>query len=173
MEPVFIIILSISSSILVFAAVFFVINRIFRNEEKKRNIELLSDTKRITIPMRLQAYERLILFLERISPDAMLIRVKNNAKTNADLHLSLLKNIRSEFEHNLSQQLYVGSQTWEAIKQTKETIIALINDTAQTLNPNDASLGLTKAIFDNMVELGEAPAYFAIEMLKKEARQMF
>lgn len=173
MEPVFIVILSIASALLVFGATFFVLNRMLQNQERKQNIELLADTRRITIPMRLQAYERLILFLERISPDAMILRVKNNAVTNSDLHLMLLKTIRNEFEHNLSQQLYVGSQTWETVKKAKEDIASLINDAAKGVKPTDASLGLSKAIFDKLVEIGEPPTTEAIEALKHEARKIF
>ncbi|MDR1055916.1 MAG: hypothetical protein LBL90_08900 [Prevotellaceae bacterium] len=173
MESVFIIVLSIASALLVFGAVFFVLNRMLQHEDRKRQMELLANTRRITIPMRLQAYERLILFLERISPDTMIMRVRNDAVTNADLHLLLLKTIRSEFEHNISQQLYVGSQTWELIKLAKEGIATLINDAAKVLNPNDPSINLSKAIFDKLVELGELPTAQAIESLKKEARQIF
>ena len=173
MEPVFTVILCLGVALLVFSATYLVLNRMLQNEDRKRGIELLSNTRNITIPMRLQAYERLILFLERISPDVMIMRVKNEAVTNADLHLLLLKTIRSEFQHNISQQLYVGSQTWESIKQAKEEVAALINDAAKDLKPTDAAIGITKAIFDKLVELGESPTGAALEALKKEARQMF
>lgn len=173
MEPVFILVMSIGSALLVFGAVYFVLNRMLQNEERKRSVELLADSRRITLPMRLQAYERLILFLERISPDSMVIRVKNDVKTNADLHLQLLKTIRSEFEHNLSQQLYVGSATWETVKQAKEEVATLINDAAKGQNPNDAAIMLSKVIFEKLVEMGESPTAAALETLKKEARQLF
>ena len=173
MESIFIVIICFGSALLVFGAVIFVLNRMLQNDERKRQAEIIADTRRITIPMRLQAYERLILFLERITPDSMVIRVKNEALTNADLHLMLLKTIRNEFEHNLSQQLYVGTQAWEDVKKAKEDIATLINDAAKTQNPTEASIGLSKAIFDKLVEAGESPTAMAIEELKKEARKIF
>jgi hypothetical protein len=122
--------------------------------------------------MRLQAYERLILFLERISPDALLLKVKSRANTNADLHLAILQQIRSEYEHNISQQLYVGDETWTSVKEAKEQIVLLINDISKRVDSDGSSIQLAKLILDKLMEDGESPVSPAIRKLKAEAKKI-
>jgi hypothetical protein len=135
-------------------------------------MELLKSSKAITVPMRLQAYERLILFLERISPDNLLLRLKNQTRTNYDLHLAILQQIRSEYEHNISQQLYVSDAIWSRVKKTKEQVTLYINDIAKDTNPNADSIGLAKLILDKLMEDGESPVSETIREIKAEARKL-
>ena len=99
-------------SIFVFLAGYLAIERLLREETKRRKAELTQNNQKITIPVRLQAYERLVLYLERISPESLLIRVNQPNLTNKKLQAKLLQNIRAEWEHNLSQQLYVSNNAW-------------------------------------------------------------
>jgi hypothetical protein len=122
--------------------------------------------------MRLQAYERLILFLERISPDTLLLKVKNHAKTNADLHLAILQQIRSEYEHNISQQLYVSDEIWSLVKEAKEKTLLLVNDMSQHVASDGNALQLSKLILDKLMNNGESPVDSAIQKLKAEARKI-
>jgi regulator of sigma D len=122
--------------------------------------------------MRLQAYERLILFLERISPDALLLKLKNQALTNSDLHLAILQQIRMEYEHNISQQLYVSDAIWSRIKETKEQIALFINDIAKQSNPNSASIDLAKQILDKLMEEENSLISETIKAIKAEARKI-
>jgi hypothetical protein len=122
--------------------------------------------------MRLQAYERLILFLERISPDTLLLRLKSQCRTNADLHLAILQQIRSEYEHNLSQQLYVSDEIWSCIKETKEQIVVLVNEIANHTRSDGDSMVLAKLIMDKIVEYGESPVSATIRKIKAEARKI-
>ncbi|MDR1582890.1 MAG: hypothetical protein LBS55_06460 [Prevotellaceae bacterium] len=166
------IILIIAFGVLLTASIYLVLNRILLSDERRRNIELLKSSKSITIPMRLQAYERLILFLERISPDTLVLRLKGQARTNSDLQLAILLQIRSEYEHNLSQQLYVGDEIWTCVKTTKEQIVMLVNDIASRINPDADSVNLAKLIFDKLVEDGESPVSESIRKIKAEARKL-
>jgi hypothetical protein len=122
--------------------------------------------------MRLQAYERLIIFLERISPDSLLLKVKNKALTNADLHLAILQQIRLEYEHNISQQLYVSDEIWSLVKETKEQVTMLVNDIAKNSDPKVASIDLAKQILDNLMENGKSPVAETIKEIKAEARRI-
>jgi hypothetical protein len=149
-----------------------ILNRVLTSDEKRRNIELLKSSKTITVPVRLQAYERLILFLERISPDVLLLRLKSQARTNSDLHLAILQQIRSEYEHNISQQLYVSDEIWLYVKETKEQIVMLINDLAKRTDPDADSINLAKLILDKLVEDGGSPVSATIKKLKFEARKI-
>ena len=159
-------------AILVLATCYLVLNRNLKADEKRRDTELLLASKRITLPMRLQAYERLILFLERISPDSMLLRLKGQAHTNADLHLAMLQNIRSEYEHNISQQLYVSQDVWEKIKAAKEYVKVFLNEAAKEVSPGEASINLSKIIFDKLIAEGESPVLQTINELKHEAQKI-
>jgi hypothetical protein len=122
--------------------------------------------------MRLQAYERLILFLERISPESILVRVNKKGMLASDFQNSLLGNIRAEWEHNLSQQLYVSKEAWELVKNAKENIISLINISSEKVAPNDSSFELSRKILETFSELDANPTTIAIDFLKKEVKNI-
>ncbi|MDR0386332.1 MAG: hypothetical protein LBH60_09685 [Prevotellaceae bacterium] len=166
------IIIIIAFGALLLASTYLVLNRILLSDERRRNIELLKSSKSITVSMRLQAYERLILFMERISPDTLLLRQRSQARRNSDLHLAILQQIRMEYEHNLSQQLYVSDKIWSCVKTTKEEIIMSINDLAKQTDSNADSINLAKLILDKLIEDGESPVAETIKQIKAEARQI-
>jgi hypothetical protein len=166
------IIIIVSFCVLLPASIYLVLNRVLTSDERRRNIELLKSSKSITVPIRLQAYERLILFLERISPDALLLRLKSQYRRNSDLHLAILQQIRSEYEHNMSQQLYVSDEIWSSVKETKDRIIMTVNDIAKHTDSDADSINLAKLIFEKLVEDGESPVSATIRQLKAEARKI-
>jgi hypothetical protein len=166
------VLVSFIPAMLVLLACYLVLNRSLKADEKRRDSELLLTSKRITLPMRLQAYERLILFLERISPDSMLLRLTGQAQTNSDLHLAMLQNIRSEYEHNLSQQLYVSHEVWEKVKSAKEYVVVFLNEAAKETKPDETSFNLSKMIFDKLITEGESPVQQTLIELKSEAQKI-
>ncbi len=95
---------------------------------------LLQTVKTIT-PIKLQAYERIVLFLERISTESLIMRTVKPGMTAQQLHSALIANIRSEYEHNLSQQIYMSNEAWEMVKNAKGTVIRIINNIATKLPP--------------------------------------
>ena len=117
-------------SIVVLAGVYFIMNSFFENEWKRKAQDVRAkeqDSKlKILLPIRLQAYERLILFLERINPNSSLARVRKPGMTSSDIQLALVQNIRDEFEHNMVQQLYVSEDAWQMIKTVKEEMIKFL-----------------------------------------------
>ncbi|MDR1897886.1 MAG: hypothetical protein LBR10_13960 [Prevotellaceae bacterium] len=166
------IILIIAFGSLLLVSIYVILNRILLSDERRRNVELLKSSKSITVPIRIHAYERLILFLERISPDSLLLKLKNQAQTNSDLHLAMLQQIRLEYEHNLSQQLYVSIKIWESVKATKENIILSINDLAKHTDPNASSIDLANKILDKLISDGESPVSETIKEIKTEAQKL-
>ncbi|MDR1594807.1 MAG: hypothetical protein LBS43_10070 [Prevotellaceae bacterium] len=166
------IIIIVAFGVLLITSIYLVLNRVLTSDERRRNIELLKSSRTITVPMRLQAYERLILFLERISPDTLLLRLKSQCRTNSDLHLAILQQIRSEYEHNISQQLYVSDEIWSCVKETKEQIVVLVNEIANRTRSDGDSMILTKLIMDKLVENGESPVSATIRKIKAEARKI-
>ena len=98
--------------LLVLLTTYYLLRDFFKNEERKRYYEMRRETAKSLNPIKLTAYERLALFLERIRPDSLIMRVQTGNMTSGDLHLMLLTTIREEFEHNVTQQIYVGKEVW-------------------------------------------------------------
>ncbi|MBT4968423.1 MAG: hypothetical protein HOM80_05400, partial [Bacteroidetes bacterium] len=110
-------------AVIVFFTAFYLIKFFLKNETDKKYIENKALVNKETILLRLQAYERLVLFLERMSPSAMVMRMNKNNLSAADFHLQLLSTVRSEFEHNLAQQLYISNESWQMLVNAKEEVI--------------------------------------------------
>jgi len=158
---------------LVIGAVYLVLKLFFDNESKKRLWEYRNQNIKITTPLRLQAYERMILFLERMSPNSLIPRIQSSSMTSRQLQIEMLSLIRAEFEHNLAQQLYISSQAWDVIISAKENVIKLINISAGEINPDASSMELSQKIMAQWILLNPTPIRTAIDFLKKEAQQLF
>ncbi len=158
---------------IVFLTAYLLIRIFLRNEDKRRSFEITMSQKDNTLPLRLQAYERLILYLERISPDSLVMRMNRSNLSVAQFQNELVTSVRTEFEHNLAQQTYISSQSWEKVKSARNSIIKLISESAVGLNPQSAGINLGKKILENAMELQNSPTLEAIEFLKKEVREIF
>ena len=173
METLFEILKITMPALLVFIAVYFVLNRMLKKDVENNKINIIMQNQKITTPIRLQAYERIILFLERISPNSIISRLQTPNMTVMQLQKEILILIRKEFEHNLSQQLYISIDGWEQVKMAKEKTIKLINMSASKLNPDDNALKLTQELFEQLIQLEISPLQEAINYLKKETQQLF
>jgi hypothetical protein len=160
-------------SLLVFLAGYLAIERLLREETNRRRAELNASSKKITTPIRLQAYERIVLYLERISPESLLVRVNQPNISSQKFQSVLLSTIRSEWEHNLSQQLYLSAKAWGLVKNAKDNVIKLINTSSDKVDPKAPALVLSKTILDSIVELENHPTARAIDFLKKEVLELF
>ncbi|MFO7869199.1 MAG: hypothetical protein R6U95_07870 [Bacteroidales bacterium] len=155
--------------VIVFFTAYFMIKTFLHNEQKKKELELRAHVLQETTPIKIQAYERLVLFLERINPESMLPRTQTSSMTAGQLHHDLLATVRAEFEHNLSQQIYVSPQTWGAIKQTKEHVLKIINTEASQIDPKRPASELSEAMLRSMMKLEHNPISITIDILKNEA----
>lgn len=136
-------------------------------------LQVKQKNKKHIIPIRLQAYERMVLFLERISPQSLIFRVQAPGQRVAQLQADLLRAIRDEYEHNLAQQLYISKDSWTVLKAAKEETIELINNAASTIKPEDDSIELSKRIFETSVNAGRLNNERAIELLKRDVQNLF
>ncbi len=157
----------------VFATAYFLLKAFLENENRKKMLELKMANQTVSIPVRLQAYERIILLLERISPGSLVIRVTQPGMTAFQLQTALIQNVREEFEHNLAQQIYLSSAAWELTKNAKEETIKLINIAASKLNESASAIDLGSVIFELSAHNDKLPVTTAIEYIKKEVRQLF
>src|SRR4030043_48722 len=114
-------------ALLVLLTAWLLLRNMMKNDQDKRKQELILQNSRTVIPIKLQAYERIVLFLERISLESMLVRISSSGMGAAKLHSTLLTTIRSEFEHNLSQQIYMSPQAWEVVRNARSNMIKIIN----------------------------------------------
>jgi len=159
-------------STVVFFTTFYLVKRYFENEDNRRRQEIILSSKNMVTPLRLQAYERLILFLERISPENLILRVNKNNITSQQLHNEMLSAIRTEFEHNLSQQIYVSPKVWESLKAAKSKTVHLINVTAENIKNDSPAMNLSRAILESVIESDTSPVSEAMAILKKEAGEL-
>ena len=160
-------------ALLVLLTAWLLLKNMIKNDQNKRRQELLLQSNKTLTPIRLQAYERVVLFLERISLESLIVRVSSPDMSASQLHTALLNTIRSEFEHNLSQQIYMSQQAWEVIKSAKATIIKIINNEADKLTAKSTGMDLTKRLFDQIVKLEKEPTRVAIDFIKGEIVRIF
>jgi len=149
---------------------FYFFNTFSKNEENRRRFLMLREKQKTSLPIRLQAYERLTLLLERISPGKILFRVKPTSE-DAEMYASLLiANIEQEFEHNLAQQIYVSNECWDYIKTAKNATITLIRNAAgkESVTNTDE---LRDIILRNLMEK-QPPTDAALSYIKKEVRSL-
>ena len=159
-------------ALLVLGAMFLLIKKFLDRDYRLKLIEAKQLLQKDMLPLRLQAYERLVLFLERISPSSLLMRINRPNMNSMQLHSELLSTIRTEFEHNLSQQIYMSNQAWEQVKIAKEEIIKIVNTSSEKVGPNNTSINLSTEIFEEMLRKEAFPTQKAIDYLKNEVRQL-
>ncbi|MBN2274328.1 MAG: hypothetical protein JXR41_06155 [Bacteroidales bacterium] len=160
-------------SLVVFLTTWYLASRYFRSEDEKRRQQMALNNQNLITPLRLQAYERIILFLERINPESLVMRFNKHGMTCQQLQNELLTAIRAEFEHNLSQQIYISNQGWEMLKNAKNSTIQLIHLTADNFKSDEPSINLSKAILEKMIKEKKNPASEAIIFIKNEINRLF
>jgi hypothetical protein len=167
------ILLTVIPVLFVSASTYYLIRAFFENEEKRRKAELKIGNKELITPVRLQAYERVVLFLERITPNSLVMRVYKNGMSGKLLQAELIKSIRSEYEHNMSQQVYMSNQAWEVVKTAREETVKLINIASTRVSETAAGIDLANAVIEVASQVPRLPTQVAIEALKKELSQEF
>lgn len=161
----------IPASLILYAAYLLVRSFLAKDIELKK-LEIRSRSIETVLPLRIQAYERMCLFLERISPQNLLVRLNPGAVPSRDFHQVLLSEIRNEYNHNVSQQVFMSENCWELIRNAKEDLVVTINDAASEMGPEATSLDLSKKIFEKVINKPD-PIAHALTELKKEIQQTF
>ncbi|HEX8514691.1 MAG TPA: hypothetical protein VF868_00730 [Bacteroidia bacterium] len=157
---------------IVFITTYYLVKNFLDHESRKKTVDLKLANQALLTPVRLQAYERIVLFLERINPSSMVMRINKNTSA-AIFQGELLKTIRNEFEHNLSQQIYMSSKTWEAVIRSKEETIKLINVASSKVSGDASGMELAQAIIAVASQLSEMPTKSAIDTIKREIGKEF
>ena len=154
-------------------AVYYVLKNEILSFLDLKNIELKKESRVHLLPLRLQAHERLILFVERINPANLLVRLHQQGLELATLQAGILNEIKSEYQHNITQQLYVDSITWSVVKKLKEDTVAMINQAVIGLPNNANGIELSKTVLQHMATIKENPYDLTIELIKKDIHKLF
>ncbi|HSI74840.1 MAG TPA: hypothetical protein VK957_03045 [Lunatimonas sp.] len=141
-----------------------------KKEWSQKQLELKTKNTEVILPVRLQAGERLCLLLERITPNSLVRRINQGGLSATELHMQLIAEVREEFNHNLSQQIYFSDETWESIRNAVEQVITLINRAYQDLNKEAVGLDLAKRIFHLSMEQQNDTLAQARKNVKSEIR---
>lgn len=158
---------------LVLYAVYLMVRSFIQREIDLKKLEVRTRSIETILPARLQAYERMALFLERISPQNLLIRLNTPGYAARDFQKLLLDEIRNEYNHNVSQQVYMGEEVWNQIRNAKEDLIILINEASSRVTMDSTSIDLSKKIFEMVMDKKVDPIGHALSELKKEIQQIF
>jgi hypothetical protein len=156
----------------VVSAVWVVMREMLKKQEKMNALEIFRETSGKILPLRLNAYERAILFLERISPENLIIRSDASGKPAPLFQKQLIAEIRAEFEHNMSQQLYISSDAWLELVKAKESILSLINQSTREVGPNASGMDLGRKIIEGMMKTSVSPCHQAITHMRKDFQRI-
>lgn len=172
MEYNILLIVIILGAVIVYG-IYFTVTTVAEKVFEKQKWDIRYKTVEITLPLRLQAYERMCLFLERISPNNLLLRLVPSAMNALDLQQILLNDIREEYNHNVAQQIYISSNAWNHINNAMNEIVADINNASTELTAESSASDLAKKIFANVIQKEVQPATHALKILKEEIREIF
>ena len=160
-------------AVLVMMITVYMLNKVMNHDHTRRVFEYKKSVAKEMVSLRMQAYERLALFLERIQPTNLLLRVQQPNMKSMSLHAGLIKTIRTEYDHNMSQQVYVSDEVWGLINQAKDQLIGVINEQVTSVPPHSDATELGKLIIEASLEEHKWLVDEALILLKKELRKNY
>ena len=150
-----------------------IIRNYIRRDQEMKLLEIRHAESKDTRMLRLQAYERLTLLLERIGPASVIARVMEPDMLNNELQYAMIRTIKAEYEHNLSQQLYVSSDAWHLITTAKDELIKAVGMIAGHMPADTNANQVARVMLESIAKSGQMlPNQTALEYLKNEARQL-
>jgi len=156
----------------------FIQNSAYRNEEKKRQFELKKDSQKVVSPIRLRAYERLALLLERTKPEHMLMELRSkepealNSWSVPEVQQYLLQTIRAEFDHNQSQQVYVSDEVWDQVVNARNQMATFVIAIAAQMPAEANTQTYVQTLLTAYSSNGLTPTDKALEALRDEAKTL-
>lgn len=147
-----------------------------RNNDKELTnlqFQLKKERQKHFLPMRVDAYQRAVLLMERIAPGNVVMRLHNPALPAKMLQAEILKAIREEYDHNVSQQLFVSPQGWEMVRNSKEETIKIINIAGNQMSVTSTGTDFAAKVFEIVAEIGKLPTEITVDYLKKELQELF
>lgn len=155
-------------ALIVFLTVYYLMKTFFANQRAMKQLELSTQAKSTTVPMRLQAYERLSLLCERISIPNMVLRLREEGMSVQDLRMAMLLSIQKEIEYNITQQVYVGENLWEIVKLSRDQVTTIVNEVAAKMPIDSDARDYARALL-SVVSQTESALDKAQSAIKAEA----
>ena len=160
------------SGLIVFFVGWYMVREYLDRQKSQNNREIKLASMAHTLPLKLQAYERITLFLERINPTNLLVRLHVAGFSAREMQNVILSDIRAEYQHNISQQIYVTDTSWHVVKKMKDETIGMIHNAVTGLPDNASSVELSKVILTHLANLeDENPYEKALEIVKQEVQK--
>lgn len=156
-------------SLVVFLTVYFVLREYLQHQQKIKMLEVKQDLSKTILPLKLQAYERLSLFCERIAIPSLILRLNTPGTNIQNLRHAMLISIQKEFEHNITQQLYITESLWRIIKLASDQTVDTINLLSSKMDPNSPTEVFVEAYYKFSEELKMDPLQTALSAIKQEA----
>lgn len=158
-------------SLITGSVAYYLFNLYFKEQHNTRRWLLQKDAQKDALPLRLQAYERMTLFLERISLTKLLVRISPISNDKMDYGNLIVEHIEQEFEHNLTQQIYMSDECWSIITTAKNATIQMIRKTIVTEEIKDAD-ALRNVLLNDLLDK-QSPSNAALAYIKNEVSQMW
>ena len=147
--------------------------RVKAMEMSLQRTELSLKMRQDVLPLRLQAYERLVLYLERTTPISLLTRLRQDGMSAAELQMAMIMTIRMEYEHNLAQQIYVSPEAWTVVQATTEESVSTLNAIANSLPAGASGNDFARALLEFSVAANQTlPSQKAIAAIKEEVMNL-
>lgn len=154
-------------------AAYFLIKSDIQNYFRFKALDAKKQDQAALLTLRLQAHERLIIFIERINPSNLLVRLHEPNISIAMLQRLAINEINTEYQHNITQQLYVSAKNWTVLRKLKDDTIGMINNVASALPADADGLSLSKKVLQHMSSIADNPYELTIELIKKDIHQLF
>jgi hypothetical protein len=158
---------------IVMMTAYLLFDKMILREEKKQKLGQEAEKKSGITVIRLRAYERLMLVLERTNPETMVMHVIRPGMSCIEFQTGLLDFIRKEYEHNYSQQIYVSDELWKLLTFTRANLVKLVNTAASHFRPDEPAAAMAETIIKMYVETEHNPTQQTIQILKSEIREQF
>ncbi|MGV8877796.1 MAG: hypothetical protein ACOH2A_02070 [Sphingobacteriaceae bacterium] len=163
----------IIAGLFVFLIAFLVLKRRLDFANKIQLLEFKKSMTTQTLPLKLQAYERFILLIDRLNPENMLLRLNNQGISAKEFQALVLIEIRNEFQHNIAQQIYVSSRAWAIVRRVKEDTLNLMNSASRELPDTASGLDLARLVLNHLSKLENSPYEISAKLLKSDLEDLF
>ena len=156
-------------SVVVLLAIYLMFKMYFQHQLQSGALNARKEKTQITLPLRLQAFERLTMLCERIDLAELVLRLKTPGTNAAALRSALILAIQQEFEHNVSQQLYVSEELWNILQVAKAKTMDLIILAGEGLEANASADEYAQKLIELASEEPSLPGQIAKRAVKTEA----
>lgn len=158
---------------IVFATAYTLVRNFLNSQRQNNMIELRINQQDTTLPLRLQAYERMTLFCERINLLKLMLRVGKPGMDSSNFKIALIVAIEQEFDHNVTQQMYMSAKLWQIIVFAKEEAIGIVSEVTRSLEGEKTGNAVQQALIKRLDEEPQRGMLQAQAAIKEEVRSLF